>query len=142
MEDSKQIVFNIYGGSQQINPTAATAIQNYYGDQFAAEKLREESLNLSDLPPEAQALAVHVSQAGNLPRYVAQLAQCESASALADVAMLLLEQEDKVTAELVVKAAFIKKLLALCPRLTKGNTIDNLRAAINNALAKRPRKRT
>ena len=87
-------------------------------------------------------MAVHVSHTGNLPRYVAQLAQCESASALADVAMLLLEQEDKVTAELVVKAVFIKKLLALCPRLTKGNTIDNLRAAINNALAKRPRKRT
>ncbi|ADY37278.1 hypothetical protein Bacsa_2745 [Phocaeicola salanitronis DSM 18170] len=66
MEDGNQVVFNIYGGSRQINPTAATAIRNYYGGRFAADKLREESLNLSGFPPEAQALAVHVSHAGNL----------------------------------------------------------------------------
>ena len=32
------IVFNIYGGSNQILPNATSATQNYYGDEAVLEK--------------------------------------------------------------------------------------------------------
>lgn len=32
------IVFNIYGGSNQILPNATSATQNYYGDEAELEK--------------------------------------------------------------------------------------------------------
>ena len=49
MDNKKQIVFNIYGGSQQITPVATTATQNYYGDQFALDKLRNEDPTAQEL---------------------------------------------------------------------------------------------
>lgn len=140
MDDNQKIVFNFYGGSQQINPNATTATQIYYGDQFAADKLRKETLAPLNLSPEQEALAAHVSHLENLPVYFSSLQRCETAAELADVAMLMLRQEPCITEELVVKERFIQKLLDLCPMLTTGNSIANLRVSINNALAKRPRK--
>ena len=140
MDDDKQIVFNFYGGSPQVNPKATTAIQNFYGDQFAADKLRKEALAPLDLSPEQEALAIHVSHLENLPLYFSSLQRCETAAELADVAMLMLRQEPCITEDLVVKEKFIQKLLTLCPQLTTGNSMANLRVSINNALAKRSRK--
>ena len=38
IRDSFSIVFNIYGGSNQILPNATSATQNYYGDEAELEK--------------------------------------------------------------------------------------------------------
>ena len=41
------IVFNIYGGSNQILPNATSATQNYYGDRAEPEALIQ-ALDLTD----------------------------------------------------------------------------------------------
>lgn len=42
-ENSKSnVTFNIYGGNNQILPNATEAVQNFYGDQFADQKLHSE----------------------------------------------------------------------------------------------------
>lgn len=42
------IVFNIYGGSNQILPNATSATQNYYGDEAELEKdVRGEKRSVS-----------------------------------------------------------------------------------------------
>ena len=45
----------------------------------------------------------------------------------------------KLTEEEIVKERFISILLPLATKITKGRTIDNLRARINDALLSRPK---
>lgn len=137
-----EVIFNIYGGTQQVNPNATTAIQNFYGDQFAAEKLKEEALQELQLSAEAEALSLYINKVEEMPRYLSLLSACTTATELAKAVMTLLEDNPKLTKEEVVKERFIEKLLPLAPKLTQGNTISNLRARINDELARRPRKRT
>ena len=51
-ENSKSnVTFNIYGGNNQILPNATEAVQNFYGDQFADQKLHSEGES-TDAPNE------------------------------------------------------------------------------------------
>ena len=44
-ENSKSnVTFNIYGGNNQILPNATEAVQNFYGDQFADQKVSIQPL--------------------------------------------------------------------------------------------------
>ena len=138
------ITINFYGGTQQVNPSATTAVQNFYGDQFAKEKLKEEAMSQLNLSPEAIKFSKYINKVEDMPRYLSLLASCESATDLAQVVMTILEAEPKVTEEEVVKQRFIETILPLCPKMAaneRGNSIDNIRARINDALAKRPKKR-
>lgn len=137
------ITINIYGGTQQINPAATTAEQHFYGDQFAKETLKNEALDRLDLSPEAKQFSLYITKVEDLPRYLTWLSSCEHAVDIAKVVLRLLEAEPKITAEEVVKKRFIERLLPLAPKVAsseRGNSIDNLRFQINEALAKRPRK--
>ena len=139
-----EITINFYGGTQQVNPSATTAIQNFYGDQFAKEKLKEEAMSQLNLSPEAIKFSKYINKVEDMPRYLSLLSSCESATDLAQVVMTILEAEPKVTEEEVVRRRFIETILSLCPKMAeneKGNSIDNIRARINDALAKRPKKR-
>lgn len=136
------IILNIYGGTLQVNPNATSAVQNFYGDQFAAEKIREGVLNGLDLSPEAGKFAIYINKVEELPRYLSLLSACTSAAELAQVVMTLMKNEEKITKEEVVKERFIEKLLPLAPHVTKGTSVDNIRQRINDALAKLPKKRT
>ena len=138
------ITFNIYGGTQQVNPSATTAVQNFYGDQFAKEVLKEEALGKLDLSPEAKQFCLYINKVEDMPRYLSLLASCENAADIAKVAMQLLEAETKITEEEVVKKRFIERILPLAPKVAsseRGNSVDNIRVQINDALARRPRKR-
>ena len=138
------ITINFYGGSQQVNPSATTAVQNFYGDQFAKEKLKEEAMSQLNLSPEALKFSTYINKVEDVPRYLSLLSPCESATELAQVVMAILEAETKVTEEEVVRRRFIECILPLCPKMAaneRGNSIDNIRARINDALAKRPKKR-
>lgn len=138
------ITINFYGGTQQVNPSATTAVQNFYGDQFAKEKLKEEAMNQLNLSPEALKFSTYINKVEDVPRYLSLLSPCESATELAQVVMSILEAEPKVTEEEVVRRRFIECILPLCPKMAaneRGNSIDNIRARINDALAKRPKKR-
>lgn len=136
------VIFNIYGGTQQVNPNATTAVQNFYGDQFAAEKLREEALGGLDLSSEANQFALYIDKVEDMPRYLSLLSGCTTATELAQVVMKLMESEPKITKEEVVRERFIEKLVPLVPRIEKGLSIDNIRQRINDALARQPKKRT
>ena len=59
-DDKKGIVFNIYGGSNQILPNATKGEQIFYGDQFAREALRKGSEAERMLTDEERRLAVFV----------------------------------------------------------------------------------
>ena len=55
------VTFNIYGGNNQILPNATKAEQNFYGDQFAEEKLAKDGEAPQPLTGEEQALAIYMS---------------------------------------------------------------------------------
>lgn len=112
------VTINIYGGNNQILPNATQAVQNFYGEE-SASSVPENSL---------------------FARYHSQLSECKTATELAQVVMTMLTHEPEVNKEEIVKERFIKKLLPLAPQILKGTSIDNIRARINDALAKRTRK--
>ena len=130
------ITINIHGGNNQILPNATEAVQNFYGDQIA-EKILSNTVVDKELCPEVGKLSLYVDKV-NLPDYIAQLSECQNATELAKVVIYMFEQEPKLTEEEIVKERFISILLPLATKLTKGRTIDNLRARINDALLSRP----
>lgn len=128
------IHITINGGNNQILPNATKAVQNFYGSEFASKELEEP------LPPEVQPLLTYINKE-NLAGYLARISECLTASELAAVVMDMLEQENRLTSDVVVKERFINYLLPFADKLTKGNTVVNVRQRINDALAKRPRRR-
>ena len=131
------ITININGGNTQILPNATEAVQNFYGDQFA-EKILGKPASDGASSPETDKLSLYINKV-NLPGYVAQIGECQTATELAKVVIYMFEQEPKLTEEEIVKERFISILLPLANKLTKGRTIDNLRARINDALLSRPK---
>ena len=55
------IVFNIYGGSNQILPNATSATQNYYGDEAELEKDDVSKDKEPALSPEATRLFSYIN---------------------------------------------------------------------------------
>ena len=140
-ESGGTVAINIFGGCQQILPNATRAVQNFYGDQFAGERSREEVLERLDLSPEARRLSIYIDDTEALAGYVSRVASCVNASELAVVVMDMVEHQPRVTREEMVRERFIRTLLPLAPRVTTGRSIDNIRARINDAWMKRPKKR-
>lgn len=131
-------IINIHGGNNQILPNATEAVQNFYGCQPADAGNAERQAS-DGLSPEALSLQPYINDAERLRHYVARLSECRSATELAQVIVSIKDRESKITAELMVKEKFIKLLLPLAPNVTKGTTIDNIRARINNVWSKKPR---
>ena len=140
-KESFNITFNIYGGSNQILPNATTATQNFYGDRSERNKAGVEQNGDRLLSPEAARLSVYINKVEELPVYLAQIAECTSAVELAKIIVNMAEREPKITPEEIVKERFISLFLPLTPQFLSGKTIDNIRARINLAWAKRPKKR-
>lgn len=132
-DDQKGIVFNIYGGSNQILPNATKAEQIFYGDQFAKEALRSKQPAVTPLTDDERRLAVYVENEESLRNYIAQLSVCKTAADVGEVVALMCENESKLTEERIVKSKFIETLQPLIPGVEKGKGIDNLRIQINNA---------
>ena len=132
-EDKKGIVFNIYGGSNQILPNATKGEQIFYGDQFAREALRKDSEAERMLTDEERRLAVFVEKEESLRNYVAQLAVCKTAGDVGEIVALMCENEPRLTEERIVKAKFIETLIPLIPGVEQGRSIDNLRIQIDKA---------
>ena len=118
------IVFNIYGGSNQILPNATSATQNYYGDEAELEKDDVSMDKEPALSPEAMRLFSYINKVE-----------------LARVIVKMGEREPKITSEEMVKERFISLFFPLTPLFVSGKTVSNIRARINNAWARRPRKR-
>lgn len=140
-KESLNITFNFYGGSNQILPNATAATQNFYGDRPGQDEpgVRQNEHNV--LSPEAARLSVYINKVEELPVYLAQIAECTSALELAKIIVNMAEREPKITPEEIVKERFISLFFPLTPLFVSGKTIDNIRARINVAWAKRPKKR-
>jgi len=133
------VTININGGNNQILPNATQAVQNFYGDQFVEKQLNgtpatEESL------PEVDRLSLYINKV-NIPGYLARIGECQTATELGKVVVKIVEQEPGLTEEEMVKERFIKQLLPFASKLTKGTSVDNIRARINDAWARRPKHR-
>lgn len=130
----------INGGINQILPDATEAKQIFYGDQFAEKLLSGKSPKEESLP-EVDKLSIYINKE-NIPAYLSQIGECQTATELAKVVVEMAEHEPRLTAEEIVKERFISQLLPFAFKLTKGRTVDNVRARINDAWMKRPRHRS
>ena len=133
------VKINIIGGITQVLPNATEAKQIFYGDQFAEKMLSGESPKEESLP-EVDKLSIYINKE-NIPGYLAQIGECQTATELAKVVVEMAEREPRLTAEEIVKERFIRQLLPFAFKLTKGRTVDNVRARINDAWMKRPKRR-
>ena len=142
------VTFNIYGGNNQILPNATKAEQNFYGDEFAekilAEKSHDEDLldlqsgkeqkdTSAPLSEDEQRLSIYINKVETLRGYITLLRSCKTARDLGEVVATMRQQEPTLTDELIVKQSFITLLLPFVPKWEKGQTVDNIRVAINNA---------
>ena len=133
-ENSKSnVTFNIYGGNNQILPNATEAVQNFYGDQFADQKLHSEGESADAPNEDEQRLAIYINKVESLRNYIASLTACQSAKEVGEVVATMCQNEEAIYAELIVKADFIKLLLPFLTNVKSGKGIDNLRIYINNA---------
>ena len=130
----------INGGINQILPDATEAKQIFYGDQFAEKLLSVESPKEESLP-EVDKLSIYINKE-NIPAYLSQIGECQTATELAKVVVEMAEHEPRLTAEEIVKERFISLLLPFAFKLTKGKTVDNVRARINDAWMKRLKHRS
>ena len=91
-------------------------------------------LNLS---PRKNRLCLYINKVESLRGYIVLLRSCKTARDLGEVVATMCQQEPSLTDELIVKQSFISLLLPFVPTWAKGQTIDNIRVAINNAWAAR-----
>lgn len=139
------VKISIYDSIVQVLPNATQAVQNFNGDQFAEKKLSkkevgEDVFSEADSPeaasPEAKKLALYIGEEC-LPAFLAQIRDCNNATELALVVVSMLDQETKLTEEIVVRSSFIQLLLPFATNITSGRSVNNIRARINDALIAR-----
>lgn len=140
-KENANITFHIYGGNNQILPNATTANQNFYGGRGLHDKSDGEK-DMDDLLASAAArLSVYINKVEDLNTYLSQVVECTGAADLAKVIVNMAEREFNITQELIVKEKFISLFLPVTPKFTSGKSIDNIRARINDAWGKRPKRR-
>lgn len=139
------VKISIHDSIVQVLPNATKAVQNFNGDQFAEKNLRKqeatedsfsdaESLEVDS--PEAKKLALYIGKEC-LPAFLAQIRDCNNATELALLVVSMLDQETKLTEEIVVRSSFIQLLLPFATNITSGRSVNNIRARINDALIAR-----
>lgn len=136
---------SIYDSIVQVLPNATKAVQNFNGDQFAEQILSkqetaEDSSSDADssevASPEAKKLALYIGK-DSLPAFLDQIRDCNNATDLALLVVSMLDQEAKLTEEIVVRSSFIQLLLPFAIKITSGRSVNNIRARINDALIAR-----
>lgn len=88
------------------------------------------------LPPEAKKLALYIGKE-SFPAFLDQIRDCNNATDLALVVVSMLDQETKLTEDIVVRSSFIQLLLPFAIKITSGRSVNNIRARINDALIAR-----
>ena len=139
------VKISIHDSIVQVLPNATMAVQNFNGDQFAEKILckqeaAEDSSSVADSPevdsPEAKKLALYIGKE-SLPAFLDQIRDCNNATELALVVVSMLDQENKLTEDVVVRSSFIQLLLPFATKITSGRSVNNIRARINDALIAR-----
>lgn len=139
MNDKPEIEIKIFGGTNMIAPAGATAVQYFYGDQFAEVAIRpEETEGIESLNDAECHLFTYVPDVKKVHEYTRLLSECNTAHDLASVVNIMLG-EPRVSKDTVVKGTFIEVLLPFASRLTSGAKVDNVRQQINNMLMRQGR---
>lgn len=134
------VKISIYDSIVQVLPNATKAVQNFNGDQFAEKMIckqetAEDSFSDAD-SPEVRKLALYIGKE-SLPAFLDQIRDCNNATDLALVVVSMLDQETKLTEDVVVRSSFIQLLLPFATKITSGRSVNNIRARINDALIAR-----
>ena len=136
------VKISIYDSIVQVLPNATKAVQNFNGDQFAEKilskrEVAEDSSSDADssevASPEAKKLALYIRKE-SLPAFLDQIRDCNNATELALLVVSMLDQETKLTEDVVVRSSFIQLLLPFAAKITSGRSVNNIRARINDAL--------
>lgn len=139
------VKISIHDSIVQVLPNATKAVQNFNGDQFAEKilskrEVAEDSSSDTESPevdsPEAKKLALYIGKE-RLPAFLAQIRDCNNATDLALLVVSMLDQETKLTEDVVVRSNFIHLLLPFASKITSGRSVNNIRARINDALIAR-----
>lgn len=134
------VKISIYDSIVQVLPNATKAVQNFNGDQFAEKVLSKQEAaddSFSDAAsPEAKKLALYIGKE-SLPAFLDQIRDCNNATDLALVVVSMLDQETKLTEDVLVRSGFIQLLLPFATKITSGRSVNNIRARINDALIAR-----
>lgn len=134
------IIFNIYGGNNQILPNATEANQYFGANSYhSGEAPSCADQPVTALVPEAQRLSLYINNVEALHGYLTLLSQCTSAREVGEIVALMAQSEPALTSDEIIKERFISLLPPLAPQLTKGTSIDNLRIHIDTAWRKRCR---
>ncbi len=112
------ITITIHGGNNQILPNATEAIQNFYVGEYCGETSQEEGDGRSGLMPETIRFRAYINKEEDLERYLAQIVECRTVTELAQVILVMQENEPKITPEEMVKERFIRLFLPITPRIT------------------------
>ena len=151
MDDNKNkatVNVTIENSTVQVVPNADSAIQNinFYGDQYVPQELlspmptavsqRDQSESPDD---EKRAMAIsslkiHIANKERLNDYLKNLSICESAAQMAEVIVTMRRNEGWPDDVEIKKERFIEMMKILAPRVTKGNTVSNIRARIKEKL--------
>lgn len=131
------ITITIHGGNNQILPNATEAIQNFYVGEYCGETFQEEGDGRSGLMPETIRFRAYINKEEDLERYLAQIVECQTVTELAQVILVMQENELKITPEEMVKERFsvpvstmreavvsdtaqlavFEKIYCMCPRI-------------------------
>lgn len=139
------VKISIHDSIVQVLPNATKAVQIFNGDQFAekilsTQETAEDSFSDADSPeiasPEAKKLALYIGKE-SLPTFLDQIRDSNNATDLALVVVSMLDQETKLTEDVVVRSSFILLLLPFATKITSGRSVNNIRARINDALIAR-----
>ena len=109
---------------------------------IVGETFQEEGDGRSGLMPETIRFRAYINKEEDLERYLAQIVECRTVTELAQVILVMQENEPKITPEEMVKERFIRLFLPITPRITKGKSVSNIRARINDAWSSRLRHRS
>lgn len=110
--------------------------------EYCGETSQEEGDGRSGLMPETIRFRAYINKEEDLERYLAQIVECRTVTELAQVILVMQENELKITPEEMVKERFIRLFLPITPRITKGKSVSNIRARINDAWSSRLRHRS
>ena len=148
MEDNKDkpsVSITIHDSNVQVLPGATEATMNFYGDQFAPPEYRhpEPAAAAPATQPAPQqpadeqrradavsTLRIHITDEQRLNSYLQCLANSADASQLAQIAVSMQKNEHWPDEVEIRKERFINLLKVLAPKVTKGNTVSNIRARI------------
>ncbi len=127
------VIININGGNNQILPNATGAVQNFYGTEFAHARIHnnmEEEGEDEAVRIARGTLCIYYSDEFELNDIIRRIADCRSASDLANLVVNDMHKHTILTSERMVSKDFIEALQQFLT-FKSGTSTGNIRAQIN-----------